>query len=399
MRNVLGSFFVFLAIAASGCGPASWNRAERAFRAGDMVSAVRFAAQTLAENPGHAEACDFLSQELPRAYENYETQALRAERSNDWDEAYRLYSDILAMSDAVRGLPRQIHEDTKLEVNIPTKDVERQFQAAKRKAAEQHYQAGLSFEKQGMAKDAAKEFSRVLDYMNPYQDAAQRYEANRRQAVKRVAVMPFDNLSGKEYYGAVGTIVADRIIADAMRDPRNLEFLEFVTREKITELIRELKFEQSTFVDPSTAAQLGKLLGIHSFVFGKITLVSTDYPPETFSRYEDKDEISQGSNKPKKKVSAEVTVVSRRASAKFHCSYQIVDVTRGTIVRSGNVPRTEVVEVVFGRYKGDKEALSRASRELCSRQEAYPPPDDELVNLAAEGAARALAAEIAGFFR
>ena len=399
MKSLLTALLGVLLLVMAGCGPASWSHAERAFKAGDMVAAVRYAVQTLREEPGYADAVDFLARELPRSYDDYSTRAQRAERAGDWDEAYRLYGDILAMSDEVRGLPPQVHEDTKQTVTFATKDVEREYQNARKNAADKHYKAGLSYESQGMAKDAAKEFSRTLDYVDSYEDAAQRYEKNRQAAVKRIAVMPFDNLSGKEYYGAIGTVVADRLITDAMSDPGNMEFLEFVTREKITELIRELKFEQTSYVDPTTAAQIGKLLGIHAFVFGKITSISTDFPPDMVATYEEKDEISQGKDKPKKTVRAAVTVITRRATARFDCSYQIVDVNRGTIVKSGNVPRREIVEIKFGRYKGDKEALSSNSRELCARKESYPPPDDELVNVAAMSAARELAREVAGFFR
>ena len=399
MKSFFNTLFGLTVLIMAGCGPASWGHAERAFKAGDMVAAVRYAVQTLREEPGYADAVDFLARELPRAYDDYSTRAQRAERAGDWDEAYRLYGDILAMSDAVRGLPPQVHEDTKQTVTFATRDVEREYQNARKSAAEKHYKAGLSYESQGIAKDAAKEFSRALDYVGGYEDAAHRYEKNRQAAIKRIAVMPFDNLSGKRHYGAIGTVVADRLITDAMSDPGNMEFLEFVTREKITELISELKFEQSSFVDPTTAAQIGKLLGIHAFVFGKITSITTDYSPDMVATYEEKEEISQGKDKPKKTVRAAVTVITRRATARFNCSYQIVDVNRGTIVKSGNVPRTEVVEIKFGRYKGDKEALGHNSRELCARQEAYPPPDDELVNQAAISAARELAVEVAGFFR
>jgi hypothetical protein len=193
--------------------------------------------------------------------------------------------------------------------------------------------------------------------------------------------------------------VADRIISDAMQNPANMEFLEFVTREKIGDLIRELKFEQTGYVDPASAARIGKLLGIHAFVFGKITSIITDYPPDIVETYKEEDEISQGKDKPKKKVHATVTVITRRATARLNTSYQIVDVERGTIVKSGNVPRLEVVEIVFGRFRGDEKALSRRSERLCSVRESYPPPDDALVNRAAENAGGDLAAEIAGYFR
>lgn len=392
---VVASIIVIL----NGCSPAAWNQAERSYKAGDMVSAVRYAAQTLREKPGYADAVDFLKRELAPAYEDYYARARRAEGANDWDEAFALYSDIQAMSDAVQGLPPQKHEDTGEIVTFPAKNVDKELQAARQNAAESHYQAAVSYERQKLAKDAAKEFSKSLDYINGYKDAAQRYETNRQAAVERVAVMPFDNLSGKDYYGQIGTVVADRVISEAMRDRKNLEFMEFVSREKIDELIRELKFQQTTMVDPSSAAQIGKLLGIHAFVFGKINSISTDYPPETISSYEEHDEISQGKDRPKKRVQARITVITRRAVARFDCSYQIIDVARGTIVKSGNVPRVEGVDITFGRYKGDHDALSSRSRELCQRPEAYPPPDDALVNRAAQSAAQELAAEIAEYFR
>ncbi len=393
------SVSLFLTLVLFGCSSGSWGLSERAYRSGDMVNAVRYAVQTLREDPGHAEALDFLARELPGIYDNTYAQAQRAEGANDWDAAFARYENILAMSDDVRSLPPQTHEDTGQRVTLQTRDVEREFQNARRQAAEKHYATGISFEGRGMAKDAAKEYSRALDYIADYKEARQRYERNRREAVMRIAVMPFDNLSGKEWYGAIGIVVADRIISEAMQNPKNMEFLEFVTREKIDDLMKELKFEQTEFVDPASAARIGKLLGIHAFVFGKITSVVSDFPPDIVSTYREEEEISQGKNKPKKKVTATVTAITRRATAKLNASYQIVDVERGTIVKSGNIPHIEIVEIKFGKYRGDKEALSYRSRQLCAVPEAYPPPDDELVNRAAEGAGRDLAMEIAGFFR
>lgn len=397
--NRLLTIAMLPALVLLGCSSGSWGLSEKAYRAGDNVNAVRYAVQTLREDPGHAEALDFLSRELPGIYDNTYAQAQRAEGANDWDAAFALYEDIIIMSDAVRSLPPQTHEDTGHMISLRTRDVETEFQNARRQAAEKHYTAGISFEEKGMAKDAAKEYARAQEYIVDYKESRQRYEKNRKAAVMRIAVMPFDNLSGKEWYGAIGVVVADRIISEAMQDPKNMEFLEFVTREKIDDLIKELKFEQSEFVDPASAARIGKLLGIHAFVFGKITSVVSDYPPDIVSTYREEDEISQGKDKPKKKVTATVTAITRRATAKLNASYQIIDVERGTIVKSGNVPHLQAVEIKFGKYRGDKEALSYRSRQLCAIPEGYPPPDDELVNRAAEGASRELAMEIAGYFR
>ncbi len=399
MKNSLVAVFLLTGVVLTGCSPASWNRAERAYESGDMANAVRYAAQTLRAEPDYEDAIDLLQRILPGAYDDYYGRAQRAEQAGDWDRAFDLYEDILTMSDAVRGLPPQTHPETGEVVTFPTRDVGREHQNARRNAAEMHYEAAAALEQRGNPKDAAKAYTRALSYIYDYKDARQRYERNRQAALKRIAVMPFDNLSGKRWYGAIGTVVADRLIIEAMKDPKNLEFMEFVTRERIDELIAEQRLGKAGILDPQTAAEVGRILGIHAFVFGKITSIVTDFPPDIVSTYEDTDEITEGRDKKKRKVRATVTVVTRRAIAKLTSSYQIIDVTRGTIVKSGSVPRTEVVEITFGRYKGDKEALSSRSKRLCAVREAYPPPDDELVNRAAESSAHELSREISAFFR
>lgn len=399
-KSLLLSISIFLVcISTLGCAPHSWKMAQRAHESGDIVAAVKYSVQSLKEKPGYEDAIDFLSSQLPRFYDDLYARAQRAERANDWDEAFILYDNILTISDAVRSLPPQTHPKTKYAVSFSTRDVETERLSARTNAAEKHYESGLSFESQGRSKDAAKAFSRALSYISNFKDAPTRYEKNRQAAVKRIAVMPFENLSGKEYFGAIGAVIADLLITEVMADPRNLEFMEFVTREKITEILREQRFTQTDMVDPKTAAEIGKILGIDAFVFGKVTSIVTDYPPDVVSTFEEKNEISQGKDKPKRKVAATVTIISRKANARLTCSYQIVDVARGSIVKSGVAPWVEAVEITFGRYKGDKEALSYRTRELCNRRESYPPPEDELVNRAAENSARDLAQQIAAFFR
>ncbi|MBI2620425.1 MAG: hypothetical protein HYW57_10120 [Ignavibacteriales bacterium] len=399
MRHPIFLVPLILAAILSACAPASWNRAERAYESGDMANAVRYAAQTLREKPGYEDALDLLQRILPAAYDDYSARAKRAEDAGDWDRAFGLYEDILTMSDAVSGLPPQTHPETGAIISFPTRDVSPEHKNARDNAAEMHYQTGVGLEQRGLSKDAAKAFTRTLGYVYNYKDARQRYEKNRQAALKRIAVMPFENLSGKRRYGAIGTVVADRLIIEAMRNPNNLEFMEFVTREKISELITEQRLAEEGILDPQTAAEVGRIFGIHAFVFGKISSIVTDYPPDIVTTYEDTDEVSEGKDKPKRRVRATVTVVTRRAIAKLTSNYQIIDVTRGTIVKSGSVPHTEVAEITFGKYRGDREALSHKSRQVCAVREAYPPPDDELVNRAAEGVAHDLAREISGFFR
>ncbi len=384
---------------ACGCAPSSWNASEKARERGDTVEAVRYAVRTLLEEPGYEEALAYLESVIPQAYDDVEQRAGRAERDGDWDRAHELYRDIEMMSDAIAGLPTQIDEETGREVDFPTRDISERLLNARDMAAEMHYGEGLQHEERGASKEAAKSFARALSYVRMYKDALVRYQNNREAAVQRVAILPFRNLTGRRVYQGTGAVIADRIILETMRDPDNMEFLELVTRDNIDEIVNEVRFGQSGYVDQQSAAEVGRILGVSAFVVGSITSVSTDYPPDVIERYEDTKEIAQGKNRPSRTVRASVTVIRREAFANVSCTYQIIDVETGKILSSGESEGGVGFSIKFGRFSGNKDALSHRSRQLCAVREVYPPPDDELVRQAAEDVARDLTGQLVGFFR
>jgi len=76
--------------------------------------------------------------------------------------------------------------------------------------------------------------------------------------------MPFENKSGKTQYGEIGDVVTETITSQAMADPRNMEFMELVNRERLSQLVGEEQLASSGILDPSTAAKVGEMAGIHS---------------------------------------------------------------------------------------------------------------------------------------
>lgn len=383
----------------AGCAPSAWNAAERARDSGDTAEAVRLAVRTLIEEPGYEDALAFLQSTIPQSYDEYARRAERAGASGDWDRAYELYEDVEKMSDAIGSLPLQVDEETGEEIVFDTRDVLTKLLEARDMAADMHYTDGLRHEEQGDSKSAAKAFARAMSYIRDFKDARARYQSNRLEAVQQVAVLPFKSLTGRRVYRGTGAMIADRIILEAMRNPANLEFMEMVSRDNIEQVVEEVRFGQSGYVDPQSAAEVGRILGVDAFIVGSITSVSTDYPPDVVERYEERDEVSQGKNRPKRRVSATVTVVRREAIANVACTYQIIDVKTGKILSTGESEGGVVFSTAFGRYRGDKEALSHRSRQLCAVRETYPPADDEMVRQAAEDVARDLAGQVAGYFR
>lgn len=383
----------------SGCGPASWNQARKSYERGDVVQSIEYSVQTLRQKPDHEEALDFLVDVLPKTYDDFYQKAKRAEGIEDWDAVAESYGTITKVSDMVRGLPRLTHPKTGLQVDLPTKNVDEELTAARKHAAEKSYTSGASLESAGRHKEAALAYSKALSYVPSYKDAAERYDRARAKAMERVVILSFENRTGAWQYAGVGDLIADGTASRVTANPGELEFVEFLTRQRLDQLIADKGLRGIRTVDQGNATEVGKSLGIQYFVFGQITSVVVTTPPETRSLINEESEVSGGKDRPNRRVHATVTVIKRQSTADLVCTYQVVDARRGTIVKSGSIPASISATVEFGRFKGDREALSYASRELCKREEAVPPPPDELVRQAAEKGSEDIAGELCGYFR
>ena len=400
MKNVFYLFVVLLSVAIFyGCTPKAWEFAQREYSNGNIYEAVKWSASTLREKPNYKDAIVFLSGVLPTTYNDLYQKAKSSESRKDWDNAVSLYRQLKSISEIAQTIPPQTDEDTKAVVKFETKDVSSELDNAINKAAELHYNAGVNMENSSRSKDAAKEYTKALEYIPNYKDASERYEKMRTAAIKRVAIMTFENKSGKEQFGAIGENISDQSISSAMSDSKNMEFLEFVTRDRLNELMAEKQLGQVGQLDEKTASNAGKVLGIHSFIFGKVNTVSINTPPETKTDVQQKATLYDSKSKQNYEVNAMVTVTTRKASATVKCTYQIIDVSKGTIVKSGTVDGTEEVVLKFGRFRGQEAALNREYRDICSREEEYPPSEDVLVTKAIEKLSEKLATDVAGYFR
>ncbi len=400
MRKVYNLFGVLLFVTIFySCTPKSWELAQREYSKGNIYEAVMWSASTLREKPNYKDAIVFLTGVLPTTYNDLNQKAKSSESRNDWDNAVDIYRQIAKISDIVKSILPQTDEDTKTVVKFETKDVSSELENAINKAAELHYNAGVNLENSSRSKDAAKEYTKALEFIPNYKDASERYEKMRNAAIKRVAIMTFENKSGKEQFGVIGENISDLTISAAMSDSKNMEFLEFVTRDRLNELMAEKQLGQVGQLDEKTASNAGKVLGIHSFIFGKVNAVTINTPPETKSEVQQNGKVWDKNTQKNYDVSAIVTVTTRKATATVKCTYQIIDVTRGTNLKSGTVDGTEEVVIKFGRFRGNEAALNNEYSNLCSKEEEYPPSEDVLVTKAIETLSQKLATEVAGYFR
>ena len=87
-------------------------------------------------------------------------------------------------------------------------------------------------------------------------------DAAGKQRRLRVAVMPFRTVAGAPSLG--GSIVSERLVSELMRR----DDFELVERSRLQALIDEIVYGLSGAVDPPTAAQLGRFLGVDALVVG-----------------------------------------------------------------------------------------------------------------------------------
>lgn len=83
-----------------------------------------------------------------------------------------------------------------------------------------------------------------------------------------VAVSYFDNNTGKAEYDPLAKGLADMLITDLGQ----LQALRIVEREKLNQILAELKLSRSKFIDPKTAQRLGKGLAAQFILSGGYAL-------------------------------------------------------------------------------------------------------------------------------
>jgi curli biogenesis system outer membrane secretion channel CsgG len=92
----------------------------------------------------------------------------------------------------------------------------------------------------------------------------------------RVAVLPFDDGSiQSRWWGSnwdVGKGVADELVTELL----NTNKFRLVEREQINKILREQDLGSTGRIDPASAAKIGKILGVHYLIMGRVTEFSTD---------------------------------------------------------------------------------------------------------------------------
>jgi hypothetical protein len=394
------------------------HRARSKYQQGDYDGAVYDAAASLRHKPDNPDAQNLIQEAFRVAVNRHLDQVNAGKASNakhKWDAVVADYTALVSLNRTIRDLPVLTNKSSPTGViTLTTADFTTELEAARRSAAETHYQEGLRLSRSDevdVQRQATQEFRAAEGFLPGYKDAAVRAVASKKAATRHLAIIPFDDKSGRRAnYGDLRERIIDEIVGDVMNDAAATEFLEVVSRDRLEQVMREQQFQASGLVDPETAVRLGRLLGAHDILTGRITQILYT-PPATVKRttetdaevvlrtetYKDSLGFDQ-TREIKGHVQANVTIYTKTASASIAGSYSLIEVKTAAVRKTESFEKRRDFTYEWATYTGDKRALGQYAG-LCDRPEAVAPSEAELVTGAATELSHSLAASLKAFLK
>ncbi len=389
------------------------RNAREAYGRADYDTAVFMLARSLQINQDYAKSQTLVADAFLMANRMHANRIKELEGSSaefKYDDLTREYQSLVNLHDAVKNLPPIRHPKTAAVLEFKIVNYASQLAEAKELAAESHYNSGARLAQSGTMADqkaAAKEFKKALSFVAEYKDASDRYAVSRKAGIKRIAVFPFEDLSGKrKRYGAVEELVVDQMVTSIMKDQSATEFLELISRNQLDRVISEQKLGLSGMVNEESAMEVGAILGVHEIITGKITQIIYS-PVQTVHRdYKEANKIVVKTEKYKDKagktktrkvyadVEARVRHYTRSTKAVIKGSYKIVDVRTAKLVKSEAFEGKADFSTEWVTFKGDERALKHHTSKLARKGEAIAPVAEEMVSRAASDLANSLSATL-----
>lgn len=443
IRVIASSVLILVLLLMSGCASMTEygkleTSARESYTRGNYDASVYEVIRSLRINPEYDKSQALVKEVFPKAVESHLTKVDEAKQSNDnfkWDTVVSEYGELISLTKAVKSLPSLTNKKTKEIIRLEFGDYSRELSEAKANAAEAHYmegkrltsdhrragaefktavgyvnnykdslvlgaegyyQAGLRLIQKDdveAQKQAAKEFRTATEFVTGYKDSSDLYERARKSGIKRIAIIPFQNKSGKGHYGAIAEELVDGIISDVMNDSSATEFLEIITRDQLAQVMNEQKLNMSGLIDDKTAVEMGKILGVHEILTGSITRINITPERTSNKTYEDKGctnyrSVVTGYDKKGRQITevvcdptkVRVTVYKRTAGASLSGSYKIIDVKTAKLKDTKQFSEEHQFEYDWGTFNGEESALSDTSKALVSKDERNAPVEEEMVS-------------------
>lgn len=269
--------------------------------------------------------------------------------------------------------------------------------AAIQGASQSYFLEGEEFRNQDKAKQASKAYRRCLALDPTNARALSSYEEQKAAATLRIAVLLDCKTSG---YQPWGRALADRVVQQAIK--RQPEFLQFVDRNHLDALLDEHDLNESGLVDTSTASAQGKLLGLHSTIFGNLRVECRDTGwVETPGQNTVILQIREGDVIREVEEFASWVVYERQTQGIVSADYQVISVETGAIQAAVTDQTKSGSDVVkYARMvEGQIDAVPGNIRPLLDQAQREPQAPEDLASAQLPTLAAHLATKLVKQFR
>ena len=342
------------------------GQAKDAYTKGRYNDCIDILVQELRKKPDHQDNIELMDQSLNLYLGQLKSGAAAATASQDWDRAVANYDDTIRLQATLSGLPpvpkgrdKKSRENYSFVAQVP--DVTTDRKAAADNAAEAHYQSATKYETAGNMRGAAIEYRTAQNFVRPFKDASDRYDACRKKGMVKVCVMPFEDKTGKNY-GALGDNLTGKVLGAAME--AHPEFIEFITRENLDAILTEQNAGQTGIIDQTSAAKLGKIAGVQAFVFGKVLTIIEAFPAQTDKTSENT--TSYDTKQGKVVQHAIYTVHRREGKVTVKAEMRIVDVATAQVKTQVPEDQVETDATCWITYQGDEDAIPYDAKSACT---------------------------------
>lgn len=373
--------------------PVQNNRAMKEYYdKGDYVNATLKAIDFLRTNEGNKNAQEILSVSFNMALEDIQNEINdMKERSKTFsgDETVNTRREIIRKYELLKDLDRKGREIVRIipKQKVPLEfdkiNISSEFEAAQKSldesiemAAEMHHKSGNELKNKPdreSQKAAAKEFKNAESFVPGYKDCKALYEDARKKGTTRVAILPFENLSGVSRFGEVGEMISDKLRAAILNSNSASEFIEIYTRDQLNVILQEHDLNMNSgILKNGTVAKFGQALGIHLIITGKVMQLSSEQRQSIHdeARINTVNVIvghqnyidNQGKTRSRTiwgDVSARNYQHHKSAVASINGSYEMIDIESGRVVASSQFAEQYNWENHWATYTGDERAAVR----------------------------------------
>jgi hypothetical protein len=376
----------------------AYKQADKAYQLGDYDSAVESCIASLQAKRDYDKSLTLMNEIFPIAVKSHIRAIDRLPSSgNDFynDKIVQHFTDLIHLVEIVENLNHPKTEVWFFKANV--QDYSDALNEAKLNASEAHYKVGktyLSSEKVEDFRKAAYEFKLALSFNTPYKDAHELYADARKLGTLQIAVLTFENKSGKNKFGAVGETLSNKLISHLMNDSQLMEFTNFVNRDQIDLIIEELKLGQSGLVHDESIVDVGNLKNVDRLISGAISQIIISPPNHKKERKTLTKNVKTGSEvftdslgqqqtvDIYSDVKAHVVYHNIIASVTVTANVKVVDVETSSLFFNKNITRTIDYSHKWATYRGDSRALDWSTQILSNRKEKSPPPSETLLTQA-----------------